>query len=142
MVRGPEVVASRDPAEYPVQFGLELVAHREVGDRAARLADEVVMVVGQALGELVARPLVGAGDATNRIDPFEHDEVPVHRALGQFGDELTQLGHRARPGRPDQRGDEGAATGRVALPVAAEAVRDRRVDVARHPASVPANENQ
>ena len=93
--------------------GLELLldggGHLEVGDVSAGRADQVVMVVRQVLGQLVAGELVRGHDAVHHARSLEHGQVPVRRALGQAGLALEQLRDRQRLVDLRQEVDEGAA---------------------------------
>ena len=72
--------------QLTIEAALERVGDLDILHRAAPRADEVVVVtVGQALGQLEARPLAGGHDPLHDPDPFQQHEVAVGRALRQVG---------------------------------------------------------
>src|SRR5215471_19569234 len=83
VVVGGEGVLARHPAERPLDLRLDPGRHGEVPDLAAGGADEVVVVPGEVLGQLVAGELVGGDDPVDDPGPLQHGEVAVGRRLGQ-----------------------------------------------------------
>ena len=119
--------------------GLELGRHGEVDDGAARRADEVVVVLGEVLGELVARELVARDDAPHDAGRVEHGEVAVRGALGQPAIAVEELGDGEGPIGGVQRIDERPPVAGVALAVAAQPGGDGVVQVGgRHRRRLPA----
>ncbi len=96
---------------------LEVVGDREVLHAATARAHEVVVVLGQVLGQLEAGELVARDDAVHDAGALEDAEVAVGRALGQVTGGAEQLGEGDRPVGALERLDEGAAIGGVALVV-------------------------
>jgi hypothetical protein len=96
---------------------LEVVGDREVLHAAAGRADEVVVVLGEVLGQLEAGELVARDDAVDHTGALEDPEVPVRRALGEVTGGPEQLGEGDRPLGLLQRLDERAPVGGVALVV-------------------------
>jgi len=76
-----ELTATRRALERSLDGRLDVGGKREVLDRAAGGADEVVMVLREVFGELVA------GELSTSMDPpydpgfFEQSEIAVRRAL-------------------------------------------------------------
>ena len=114
-----------------VERSLELVRHREVDHRTARRADQVVVMSGERLGELVAGPLVGRDDATHDSRTLEHSQVAVGRALREVRASTQDLRDGERPVLDEHRDQRSPALG-VALPIAAQSGRSDDVDVVRH----------
>ena len=56
-------------------------SRRQIFDASAVGADEMMVMLGEALGELVPREVVRRHDAVNDTHFLEHDEVAIHRAL-------------------------------------------------------------
>ena len=67
---------------------LEAGRHGEVAHRTAARADQVVVVLGEVLGQLEAGPLVGRDDLLDDAGPLEDRQVAVDGALGQVGSAL------------------------------------------------------
>ncbi len=99
-------------------------ARSDVFDRPALDADEVVVVPGQILGQLVAGELVVGDDSTDGPGLFEHDQVPVHRALRQLGLRVEDLVDREGPGRRPERLDDGETVARRPLAGPGDPVAD------------------
>lgn len=145
MVVDGEARAFGDAVGGAVEVGLEPDRDGEVGDVAATRADEMVVVLGEVFGELVARELVRGDDAVHDAGAFEDGEVPVDGALREARAPLEELGNGQRLLSLPENLDDGAATGRVALIIRAEAFSGDRVQLGDHPRSVPVlrtNENQ
>src|SRR4051812_16204600 len=92
MARPGEAVPAGDAAKRAVELALELVGDGEVFDVAASAADEVVVVLGEVLGQLVPSEVVPGDDATHDAGALEHGQVPVGRALREVAAVLEQLG--------------------------------------------------
>ncbi len=150
MVLGPEPGAARDLLCRAVHRALEPGRRVDVFDRPALDADEVVVVAGEILGQLVAGELVVGDDPTDGPGLFEHDQVPIHRALRQLGLRVEDLVDREGPGRRPERLDDGEAVARRPLagpgdPVAdlghqrvGRAIGSSRAATGDHRATVPA----
>lgn len=91
---GVEAGVARDLLGGRTHRLLETRCGGHVLDRAARRADEVVMVLGEVLGELVARDIVPDHETVHQARLFEHHEVAVHGARGQARSEVQDLGDR------------------------------------------------
>jgi hypothetical protein len=76
-----EAVPTSEPIERPIDVGFESTGDRDVLDAPARRADEVMMMLGEVLCQLVAAELVVGDDAPDDAGVLEGGEVPVHRAL-------------------------------------------------------------
>ena len=78
---------------------------RDVLDRPAVGADQMVVVLGEVLGQLEAGEVTVGDDAVHETRLLEHDEVPVHRALREAAAAagLEELRDRHRAGRVRQR---------------------------------------
>ena len=86
-----------------VDRALEPRRHREVTDRPARRADQVVVVLGEGLGELVAGEVLARDDPVDQAGLLEHREIAVRRAHGQAFAALQDLvdGERVTGGAQD-----------------------------------------
>ncbi len=94
MVLRAEARLARRLHDRGLYRALQCPAGREVLDPPAVRADEVMVVTGEILRELVARELVVRHDAVHDAGVFEHDEVAVHRALRELGAPGQDLGDR------------------------------------------------
>ena len=56
-----------------------------------RGADQVVVVLGEVLGQLVAGPLVGGDDLLDDAGPLEHRQVAVDGALGEVARRRSRI---------------------------------------------------
>src|SRR3954466_5456686 len=92
-----EATASRGSLEGALDLRLDPGRQREVLDGAAGRADQVVMMLGQVLGQLEAGELPSAEHPPNDSGLFEQREVAVGRALGQSVLRIQQLGDAQRP---------------------------------------------
>jgi len=116
-------------AQGTVETALGSGVQGEVGNRAAARADEVVVVLGEVLGELVASEVVASHDAGDGIGRFQDGEVPVDTGLGECLVGGEDLGDGQRPVAGLEDRDQPASTGGVALVVTAEEGSDFVVDV-------------
>src|SRR5690606_861184 len=77
------VVAHREagPLGHLRERRLEIALHRvgdgEVGDVATAVTDEVVVVLGEVVGQLIASELVGGDDPVDHPRLFEDGQVAV-----------------------------------------------------------------
>jgi hypothetical protein len=99
VVLGAEARAAGDLLRGTVHGALEAGRCGDVFDGTALDADQVMVMTGQVLGQLVARELVVGDDPPHGAGLFEHDEVAVHGALRQLGLGVEDLVDRERPGR-------------------------------------------
>ncbi len=88
-----------------------------------------MVVLGEILGQLVAGVVVGADDPTNHTGLLEHDQVAVHRALGQRRPPGQDVGDGERLAGVSQEIDQRPALGGVALLDGPEAGGSGRVEV-------------
>ena len=106
-----EPVGRGDLGQAGVEAALDPGRQRDVAHLTARRADLVVVVLGQVLGQLEARPLVARCHTLHQPGFLEHGEVAVHRALRhpRPGVEDLRDGQRAVAGgqQLDQRGPAG-----------------------------------
>ena len=118
--------------ERRLQLLLHGRGHLEVGHVAAGRADQVVVVVREVLGQLVASELVRRHDPMHHAGPLEHGEVPIGGALGQTRMALEEL--RDGEGLVDglEQVDQRAALRRVALAVVAQPACRGRVEIQGH----------
>lgn len=91
---GVEAGVARDLLGRRAHGLLEPRGCGHVLDRAARRADEMVMVLGEVLGELVARDVVPDHETVHQARLLEHHQVAVHGARGQARPEIQDLGDR------------------------------------------------
>jgi hypothetical protein len=82
--------------ERAVDLGFERCGHRHVAHGAAAGADQVVVVLGQVLGQFVPGPLAGGDEALDQAALLQHGEVPIHRTLGEVAPPLEDVGDRER----------------------------------------------
>jgi hypothetical protein len=83
MVVGTETRLARRFSDSGRDRSFDAVRRREILDATAVRTDQVVMVLGEILSQLVARELVVGEHPVHDARLLEYDEVPVHRALGQ-----------------------------------------------------------
>ena len=98
-----------------IELLLGLFVERKVCDVAARIADQVVMVAGQVLGEFVTRELIVGDDPTHRTSLFKDGQVSVHARLGERGVDFADLADGKRAATVYQRLDQPPPTARVTL---------------------------
>ena len=103
---------------------LDALRSGEILDAAAVRADQVVVVSGEVLGELVPRELVVRHDAVDDARLLEHHEVAVHRALCEAGAGFEDLRDRERSFGSRQHVDDLDAHRRHALLLFAESPGD------------------
>jgi len=104
----------------------------EVFDRSTTSAQEMVMVLGEVLGQLVPGELVGGGHPTHDSRLLEHRQVAVHRALGQTIVLRQDFGEGQGTIRIAQDLDEGMTVPRVALAFEAQTLGGDLVEVGAH----------
>ena len=133
---GGEAAAACDAVECLVDRGLEFGADGEVLDGAAVAADQVVVVLGEVLGELEAGPVVGGRDATNDLGALEHRQVAVGAALRDGAVELEDLGEGEGAFGRLEHVDEGTPACGEALPVVVEPGGDDHMELRAHVRSI------
>ena len=115
------VMVGREPgrgASLLEDFFDELLAalvEAEIGHRAAVVADQMMVMAHQPLGQLKPGPIRTQGDPVYGPDPPEHVKVSIDRALDQAGVHVHQLGKGHRPLRGGQQADEATPGRGVAL---------------------------
>lgn len=115
--------------EIAVDQAFEFVVEVDVGDRAAPVADQVVVVFEEWLSELEVGVITADGDPLDHAALLEDVEVAVRGALRQIGFVFEDLGQgHGSAGAYDGIHESSAAVG-VAMVVAREAVSDLGVDV-------------
>ncbi len=97
---------------------------RQVLDAAAARADEVVVVPGEILRQLVPRKFVTRHHAMHHSRFLEHDEVAIHRALCEPASRRENLGDRQRAGCGRKDVDDAQTRRREALRVCMEQPRN------------------
>ena len=117
------------PVERLLQRALERRRDGEVLDRTAARADQVVVVLGEVLGQLESGELVGGHEPVHDPATLEHGEVAVGRALGERRVVGEQLGDGEGPGGLVEQPHERPPARGVALPVGPEALGGRGVQV-------------
>jgi hypothetical protein len=135
---------------YAMSVGLESLGAREMvellgdgpfeGDRrgdvthlAAVGAKEMVVVLGEILGELESSELVVGCDAPYEPGGLEVDEVPVSGAPGEIGETLCDVSDADGMAGAHEHLDDCAPATRVALVDPAQASLDHGVKVLAHP---------
>jgi hypothetical protein len=127
-----ELASARGAPEGALDGCLDVGGQSEVFDGAAGGADEVVVMLGEVFGELIARELSTSEDSPYDSGFFEQGEIAVRRALGKTGADREQLGDGDGPVRGGKGSDDGAAVLRVALVVLPEPVRRGVMEIAHH----------
>ena len=115
-----EVELAGDLAQHAVEVAFDLGVEGEVGHVAAGRTDEVVVMFGEVLGQLVAGEVVVGDDAMDDGGLFEHGEVPVGARLREVVGELEHLGDGQWTIGGVEDVDQGTAATRVALAELAE----------------------
>ena len=96
-------------------LALEVRARRHVGDLAAAHAQQMVMVLGEVLGQLEPGELVAGSDPAHESGRLQVGQMAIGRAARQLGEPVGDVADAHRvPGVTEQL-DDGAASGRVAL---------------------------
>jgi regulator of sirC expression with transglutaminase-like and TPR domain len=123
----PEAGGARDLVGGGVDRLLEPGARGHVFHHPAVRTDEVVMVLGEVLGQLVACELTVGDDAVDQPGLLEHDQVPVDGALRQAPapGRVEDFGDRHGPAGGRQRGDDRLPVGGHALVGTLKARRHR-----------------
>lgn len=115
MGHGGKAMFVRDPGEFTRHGGFEVGGQREVLDRSAVGADEVMVVLpADRLGEFEASVIVSRDNAVYHARRFEHTKVPVDRTLRECRVRGDDLGERQGTLRRDEHVDERPALGAVA----------------------------
>src|SRR5215472_15468042 len=107
----------------------------DVGDLAAVDAQQMMVVLGQILGELEAGELIVGGDPPDQPGGLEVDQVPVGGAAGQVGQAFGDVADAHRVPRADQQLDDRAASRGVPLIYPAQAALGRVMQFAGYPLS-------
>jgi hypothetical protein len=81
MVLGHEPGGRSGRRERAVDLGFERCGHCDVTHGAAAGADQVVVVLGEVLGQFVPCPLAGGYEALHESELLEHRKIPVDGAL-------------------------------------------------------------
>jgi foldase protein PrsA len=115
---------------------LDVGGQHDVLETAAGRTHQVVVVLGELLGELVAGDVVGGREAPHDRALLERGEVAVQRALRLARTEVVELGDRHRAPGIDQQLHELAPPQRVALARPPQLFVDDVVDVGGHGPSI------
>lgn len=97
---------------------------RQVFDPAAVRAHEMVVVLGEIFGELVAREAVARRHPAHDACLFEHDEIPVQRALREAAALGENFGNRKWAGCRREHVDDAGTNRREALRVCMQHASD------------------
>jgi hypothetical protein len=124
-----ETLLRRQFVDHSRDRRLEGGARRHVDDPSAGRADQVVVMVGEVLGELEARELVAGGDAPHHAGALEVGEVAVGRAARHVGDVVGDVGDAGRVAQGGEQFDDRLAPGGVALVHAAQMDFDQFVQI-------------
>ena len=114
MMDALELAAAGDSFERALDGGLDVGGEGEILDGAARRADEVMVVFGEILGELVTGELATAVDSPDYARLLEQGEVAVGGALRKALARSEQLGDRHGSIGGRKHGDDGSSVRRVA----------------------------
>ena len=131
---------ARGAGECGVEFMFEVCRQRDIGDPATRRANQVVMMLGEILGQLEPRPLIGGDHPLHYARSLENGEVAVHRALGQILSPVDDLGDRQGSSRRGEHLDQPLAVRGVALSVAMKAPGRDVIEFGGHGGTLPENE--
>lgn len=88
---------------------LERRARSEIFDPSARVADQVMVMPGEFLGEFEAREVVAGDDALHDFGGFEHHQIAIGAALRELGVGVEDFGERQGTIAAGQHGQEQAA---------------------------------
>ena len=69
--------------QHSLQLLLEICREGEVSHLTTRRANEVVMMAGEVLGELVPRVIAASHDSRDGAHLLQNGEVPVRTRLGE-----------------------------------------------------------
>jgi hypothetical protein len=97
-----EALGVGEAADGAGYLPLEAVGRGDVCDLVAVGAEQVVVVLGQVLGELEPGVLVAGGDPPDQPGGLQIGQVPVGRAAGQAGQLLGDIADADRMPRVDQ----------------------------------------
>ena len=129
---GPEARRAGHVVHEVDEAAFEPRRRREVLDRAAGHADQVMVMTDELFGELEASELVGSSDAVDDAGLLEDRQIPIGGALGQIRAAGDQLGCRHRPLGADDGLDHAPPPRRITLPDPAQTTGDCGVQVLLH----------
>ena len=101
--------------EGRVERCFSAVVKLEVGDISTAVADQVVVMSSEVFGQLVSREFIGRDDPAHRTNLFEDGQVSIHARLRKRRIDLADLSDGERTAPIDERLDQPASTGGVAL---------------------------
>src|SRR5580658_7117525 len=112
---GLEALGAGEAADGAGHLLLEARRRGDVDDLAASCAEQVVVVLGEILGELEPGELVAGGDPPDQASGLQVGQVPVGGAAGKPGQPLGDVADADRLAGGDQQLDDGAPPAGVAL---------------------------
>ncbi len=95
-MRRVETLGVGQRIERVVESPFERRRQRDVANRAARLADQVMVVLGEVLGELVPSMVGRVHQPSHDAHLLHHREIAVGGTLREHRGEFDQLGQRDR----------------------------------------------
>ncbi len=119
---GLEALVIGESLDGRCHIALEGRGGGDVNYLAAVGAQEVVVVLGELLGQLVAGEFVIGGDAPHHPGDLQVDEVAIGGAAGQIGQAISDITDADGVPGVDQEADDGPPAGRVALVGATKSV--------------------
>ncbi len=117
-----------DALEGPVEIALGGGGERHVEHDSAGLADQVVVVPGEFLGELVMSVIPAMDQPTHHTGVLHQRQVPIRRALCEIGLDLQEFRQGDRSTRTAQTRHDLATSGRVAKVVPRQSLGDGAVE--------------
>jgi len=91
-----ESFAYRQLVECGVELAFEARSQRDIANRPADLADEVMMMLGEIFGKLISSVLGGVNQAPHDADILHNRQIAVGRTLGKLGRKADEFGQRHR----------------------------------------------
>jgi hypothetical protein len=99
----------------PIEAGFGPGIEGEIGHVTTVRADQVVVVLGEVLGQLVAGEVVAGDDAGHGADFFQYGQVAVDAGLRKSAIGVQNLGDGERTTTSLENSDQPAATAGVSL---------------------------
>ena len=117
MMLDPEAMGAGHRFGERMHAVFELGRRIDVEDGSAGIADDVVMVAGEILGQFVPCGVVSREQPMHHAGLLEDGEISIGGALGETGAAVEEFGHGERSIGTAEGVDEGASIGGVALSV-------------------------
>ncbi len=118
--------------QLDIESVLELGRQGDVADGSALGADQVMVMLGQCLGELKMGVIVAGHDAANHPCCFKHREIAIHRALGEVGAAIEHIEDPDRLAGLAQHVDELTAGAREPMSCGLQAGGHHGIEIGGH----------